>query len=69
MNQIIFLEAQIKALIQAIRVTKDVNSIRRLRAVTRETIERMRDRKRQEELKRLPSSAGKTSAACYPIVA
>ena len=48
-----FLEAQIKILIQAIRVTKDVDSIRALRAVTRETIKRMEERKHQEELKRL----------------
>ncbi len=53
MNEIIFLEAQIKILIQAIRVTKDVESIRQLRATTRETIERMEERKREEELKRL----------------
>jgi hypothetical protein len=53
MNEIIFLEAQIKILIQAIRVTKDVDSIRTLRAITRETIERMEERKREEELKRL----------------
>jgi hypothetical protein len=52
-NEIMFLEVQIKALIQAIRVTKDVESIRGLRAITRETIERMEERKRQEELKRL----------------
>src|SRR6266478_3735320 len=53
MNEIIFLEAQIKILIQAIRVTKDVDSIRKLRATTREMIERMEERKRQEELKRM----------------
>ena len=53
LNEIIFLEAQMKILIQAIRVTKDVDSIRTLRAVTRETIERMEERKREEELKRL----------------
>ena len=53
LNEIVFLEAQIKILIQAIRVTKDVESIRALRATTRETIERMEERKRQEELKRL----------------
>jgi hypothetical protein len=53
MNEIIFLESQIKILIQAIRVTKDVDSIRTLRAITRETIERMEEHKRQEELKRL----------------
>src|SRR5258708_21436834 len=53
LNEIIFLESQMKILIQAIRVTKDVDSIRTLRAVTRETIERMEKRKRQEDLKRL----------------
>src|SRR6266852_9020987 len=35
MNGIIFLESQIKILIQAIRITKDVDSIRTLRVVTR----------------------------------
>jgi hypothetical protein len=53
LNEIIFLEAQIKILIQAIRVTKDVELIRTLRAVARETIGLMEKRKRQEELKRL----------------
>ena len=53
LNEIIFLEAQIKVLIQAIRVTKDVESIRTLRATTRETIERMEERKREEERKRM----------------
>jgi hypothetical protein len=52
-NENVFLEAQIKTLIQAVRVTKDVDSIKALRAVTRETIERMEERKHQEELKRL----------------
>ena len=53
LNEIIFLEAQIKILIQAIRVTKDVESIRQLRLTTRETIERMEQRKREEDLKRM----------------
>jgi hypothetical protein len=53
LNEIIFLEGQIKILIQAIRITQDVESIRTLRATTRETIERMEEGKRQEELKRL----------------
>src|SRR5882762_1324968 len=57
LHEIIFLEAQIKVLIQAVRVTKDVDSIRTLRATTRETIERMEERKRQEELKRLQEGA------------
>jgi hypothetical protein len=53
MNEIIFLESQMKIVIQAIRVTKDVDSIRALRATTRETIERMEERKREEDQKRL----------------
>jgi hypothetical protein len=52
-QEIMFLEEQIKILIQAIRVTKDVDSIRALRATTRETIERMEVRKREEDFKRL----------------
>jgi hypothetical protein len=52
-NEIMFLETQIKVLVQAIRVTKDVDSIRGLRAVTREAIERIEERKREEEVKRL----------------
>ena len=46
-NEIIFLDAQIKTLIEAIRQTKDIDSIRQLRTVARDTIERMRDRKNQ----------------------
>jgi len=53
LNEIIFLEAQIEILIQAIRLTKDAESIRQLRLTTRETIERMEQRKREEDLKRL----------------
>jgi hypothetical protein len=53
LNEIVFLKKQIKILIQAIRETRDVDSIRQLRATTRETIERMEERKRQEDLKRL----------------
>jgi len=53
MNEIIFLVTQIKGLIQAIRMTKDVDSMRVLRTVTRETIERMEERKHQQELNRL----------------
>jgi hypothetical protein len=52
-SEIIFLEAQIKGLIEAIRLTKDVDSIQALRVITRETIGRIQERKHQEELKRL----------------
>jgi len=52
-NEIMFSGAQIKILIEGIRVTKDVDSIRRLRAVTTEAIERIEERKREEKLKRL----------------
>ena len=50
-NEIMFLGAQIKILIEPIRLTKDVDSIRRLRTVTREAIERIEERKREEKLK------------------
>jgi hypothetical protein len=53
LNEIIFLEAQIKTLVKAIRQTKDIDSIRALRMATRETIDRMHDRKYQEEQERL----------------
>ena len=62
LNEIIFLESQMKILIQAIRVTKDAESIRQLRATTGETIERMEERKREEDLKRLQEE----SAAFVP---
>ena len=52
MNEIIFLEAQIKILIQTIRVPKDVDSIRALRTITRETIERMEERKHHSAIVR-----------------
>jgi hypothetical protein len=53
LDETVFLEQQIKALIDAIRLTKTAESIPHLRTVARETIERMRDRKYEEELKRL----------------
>ena len=53
-EEIMFLEAQIKVLIQAIRVTKDVDSIRALRVIARETIERMQERKAHVETTRFP---------------
>lgn len=49
-QEIIFMETQIKGLLQAIRAT----AIAALRATAKETIERIRERKRQEELKRWP---------------
>jgi hypothetical protein len=52
-NEVVFLEGQIKVLIDAIRLTRTVDSIPQLRTVARETIERMRDRKCQEEQQRL----------------
>jgi hypothetical protein len=55
-EEIQFIETQIKGLIDAIRATKDVESIKALRTVARETIERMSERKHREELKRLDES-------------
>jgi hypothetical protein len=52
-NEVTFLESQIKVLIDAIRPTKTADSIPTLRTTTRETIERMRDWKYQKEQKRL----------------
>jgi len=68
-NEIIFFEDQIRGLIDAIRQTKDVDSIRHLRTVARETIERMRDRKNQEERERLADElASRNSTALVSIV-
>jgi hypothetical protein len=53
-DEIMFLEAQIMVLIQAIRVTKDVDSIRALRVTARETIERAQERKASVETTRSP---------------
>lgn len=55
-QEIIFLETQIKTLLQAIRATKDVDSMAVPRTTAKETIERIQDRKRQEELRRLAAS-------------
>jgi hypothetical protein len=52
-NEVTFLESQIKVLIDAIRSTKTADSIPTVRTTARETIERMRDRKCEEEQKRL----------------
>jgi len=53
-QQITFLETQIKGLIQAIR-SKDPES---LRAVARETVDRLRERAYQAEMECLQSSNG-----------
>jgi len=55
-KEVQFVETQIKGLIDAIRSTKDVESINALRAVTRETLERMNERKHLQELKNLEDS-------------
>jgi hypothetical protein len=52
-NEAMFLESQIKVLIDAIRSTKTADSIPQLRTIARDTIERMRDWKYQKEQKRL----------------
>lgn len=52
-QEVMFLEGQIKTLLQTIRATKDADSITALRVTAKETIERIQERKRQEELKRL----------------
>jgi hypothetical protein len=52
-DEVSFLERQIKVLIDAIRSTKTADSIPQLRTVARETIERMTDWKYEEEQKRL----------------
>jgi hypothetical protein len=66
-EEVQFIETQINALIDPIRATKDVESIKQLRAVTRETLERMYERKHQHELKRLAESmAFQTSLATNP---
>jgi len=67
-NEIVFLEAQIKTLIEAIRQTKDIDSIRQLRTVARETIERMRDRKYQEERERLADELAGRNPALVSVV-
>ena len=54
-QKIMFLESQIKGLIQAIRSGKDAES---LRAVARETVVRLRERAYQEESERLQLSSG-----------
>ncbi|SRR6266849_9096787 len=68
-NEIIFLEGQIRGLIGAIRQTKHIDSIRQLRTVARDTIERMRDRKNQEERERLADElAGRANPALSMVV-
>ena len=55
-QEIIFLESQIKGLLQAIRATKEADGIPALRATAKETIERIQERKRPEELRRLAAT-------------
>ena len=68
-NEIIFLDAQIKGLIDAIRQTKDIDSIRQLRTVARQTVERMRDHKNQEERERLADELASHNPSTSPIIA
>jgi hypothetical protein len=57
LNEIVFLKKQIKILIQAIRETKDMDSIRQLQTITKETIQGIKEHKREDELKRLQEQA------------
>ncbi len=68
-NEITFLEDQIRGLIDAIRQTKDIDSIRQLRIVARDTIERMRDRKNQKERERLADELASRNLPISPIAA
>ncbi len=69
-NEIIFLEGQIKTLIEAIRQTKDIDSIRELRTTARETIDRIRDHKLREEQPRLAAElVSRNPPATSPTVA
>jgi hypothetical protein len=55
-HEIMFFEEQIKGLLKLIRVTKDVDSIRRLIEEARDTIERIREFKYKQEQERLQES-------------
>jgi hypothetical protein len=66
-NEIVFLDAQIKRLIDAIRQTKDIDSIRQLRTVARDTIEQIRDHKLREEQKRLADELASRNPVTSPI--
>jgi len=64
-QKIMFLESQIKGLIQAIRSGKDAES---LRAVARETVERLRERAYREEQERLHASSSTSASLPSPSV-
>ena len=64
-QKIMFLESQIKGLIQAIRSGKDTES---LRAVARETVERLRERAYREEQERMHASSSRSASLPSPSV-
>ena len=67
-SEILFLEKEMKILIDAIRQTKDAGSIPGLRTVTRESIDRIGDHKLRGEQKRLATEVA-SRAATIPIIA
>ena len=68
LNEILFLEAQIKKLLQAIQQIKDIDSIKTLRQVARDTIDRIGDHKLKQEQKRLAEDLA-SRPAISPIAA
>lgn len=53
LNEILFLEAQLKKLLQAIQQIKDIDSIKAVRVAARDAIDQIGDHKLKQEQKRL----------------
>lgn len=68
LNEILFLEAQIKKLLQAIQQIWDIESIKALRIAARDTIDLIGDHKLKQEQKRLTEELVSRSAIS-PIAA
>ena len=65
--EILFLEKEMKTMIEAIRQMKDVDSIPGLRTVAKESIDRIGDHKLQEEQTRLATElAARAATSPHP---
>jgi hypothetical protein len=66
LNEILFLEAQIKKLLQGIQQIKDIDSIKTLRQIARDSIDQIADHKLKQEQKRLEAEL--TSRIIAPTI-
>jgi len=62
LNEILFLEGQIKKLLQGVQQIKDIDSIKTLRQIARDTIDQISDHKLKQEQKRMAAELASREA-------